>query len=296
VADMKNVIAYSKLQQYADDSQVYTSFSTDSVLLSQQLFNRDLNSIQSYAENHNLKLNASKSCILFFGSNQRDVDIISQTFSVQIFNTKIPVVTEANNLGVILDNKLTFVSHINKKISIAYMRLKQLYNFKKYLTEKTKYYLCNTLILSLFENGDVVYNDAITLTTSRSIQKVQNSCLRFTYGIPYRNHITPYLNEHSILSMLNRRNYHLFSFIYRIMQTGKPPYLRNLFNIFEHNYYTRNYQTFRIMQHSTAAFQRSFSYVATRAWNGLPAFAKEYSVYKFKEFIKAMLLEEQSIM
>ena len=42
--------------------------------------------------------------------------------------------------------------------------------------------------------------------------------MRFSFNIPYRNHITPYLNIHSILNMKYRRLTHTYSFIYRIIK------------------------------------------------------------------------------
>ena len=65
VADMMDSLEYSNLQQFADDSQIYMAFSSPQLLVSQEQFNRDMKNIASYSKNHNLKLNASKSQLIF---------------------------------------------------------------------------------------------------------------------------------------------------------------------------------------------------------------------------------------
>ena len=137
---MKNTISFSKLKQYADDSQVYTAFNSDSFLACQTQLNQDLNCIYVYAENHNLKLNASKSCILFLSSNKNKIEYATNNFLVHINNIQIPVVSEAKNLGMIFDSNLTFGSHISKKLSVAYMRLKGLYKLKRHISSQIKYF------------------------------------------------------------------------------------------------------------------------------------------------------------
>ena len=292
VADMNNFIEHSKLQQYADDSQVYISFSLENSHTAQANFISDLDNINSFAVDHNLKLNATKSCIIFLGSNRNNLNILDN-FNVKINNVPVPVVKEAKNLGVYFDTGLTFQTHIKNKLKIAYMRLKKLYYLKTILPSKTKYYLCETLILSLFDYGDVVYNDSLTVQLSYAVQKVQNACMRFSFIIPFRNHITPYLNNNSILNMKNRRNYHMYTFVYRIIKNGKPPYLRKHFNSYSHPHHTRNMHYFTVPQHRTANFQKSFVFVAVQLWNNLNNNVKEFSPNKFNKYIKKHLLEIQ---
>lgn len=141
--------------------------------------------------------------------------------------------------------------------------------------------------------ADVVYNDSLTAKLSYAVQKVQNSCMRFSFNIPFRNHITPYLNDNSILNMKNRRKHHMYTFVYRILKNGEPPYLRKLFNFYRHPHHTRNMNYFKVPQHRTANFQKSFIYVAVQMWNNLNNNVKEFSPNKFNKHIKKHLLEIQ---
>ena len=229
---MENCIKHSKLQQYADDSQLYMSFTTEYTRIARARLEEDLEFINSYAEDHNLKLNAIKSCIILFGSNKNNLAYVTDNFNITINNTPLPVVNETKNLGVYFDSGLTFLTHIKNKLKIAYMRLKKLYNFKNYLLPSAKYYLCNALVLSLFDYGDIIYGDSLSSRNSNTVQKVQNSCMRFSFNIPFRNHITPYLNVNLILNMKNRRKRHMYSFVYKILKK----YLRNYFTSSVHSH------------------------------------------------------------
>ena len=113
--------------------------------------NSDLENIQLFASEHNLKLNASKSSVIFFNKKKINVVATINDFTLSINNVNLSVVNDIRNLGVYLDTNLTFQFHIKYKQKIAYMRLKKLYHLRKFLPAKTKYYLCNLLILSLFD-------------------------------------------------------------------------------------------------------------------------------------------------
>ena len=295
VSDMHAHLKYCKLQQYADDSQMYLPFSEDELQTSQIKFNFDLNQLNSFALDHNLKLNPAKSSIIFLGGTKLKLNRISENFIAEINNVPLPKVTEVKNLGIFLDSELSFQTHIKHKLSIAYMRLRKLWNIKKYVQCKTKYFLCNSLVLSIMDYGDVVYGSSLTAEVSRSVQKLQNACLRFSYNITYREHITPHLNRLAILTMSNRRKYHLSCFIHKILKTGQPTYLRSLFYHNQHIHNTRHLNKFSIPQHNSSKFQKSFSFKGVKLWNELPDDLKNLTIIKFMKLIKFRLLSEQNM-
>lgn len=293
VADMHSCLLYSSLQQYADDSQVYIPINQKDLADCNFKINLDLNRIFSYANNHNLKINAAKSQSILINQNKQVREHLQNNMSVTLNNEIIPFKSEAKNLGIIIDEATKFESHINHKLKTAYYRLKNIYYLKNCLPSKTKYFLCDTLILSLFDYGDVVYSDSITSLYKRKIQKLQNTCMRFSFNIPYRHHITPYLNDNKILTMENRRECHMLCFIFKIIKTGKPEYLHICLVPLLHTYETRNVNLYRIPFHHTANFKKSFAYTASKIWNNLPNNIKYFSFYSFKGHVKSMLLRAQ---
>ena len=115
VADMKNEVLNSKLQQFADDSQLYVSFSPSNKQNFQIQLNDDLKNISIFAQDHNLKLNPTKSCVMLLGENKRQIANINENLNIVINQEQVPVVTEAKNLGIYFDTRLTFATHVKSK-------------------------------------------------------------------------------------------------------------------------------------------------------------------------------------
>ena len=84
VADMKNEVLNSKLQQFADDSQLYVSFSPSNMQNFQIQLNDDLKNISIFAQDHNLKLNPTKSCVMLLGENKRQIANINEDLNIEI--------------------------------------------------------------------------------------------------------------------------------------------------------------------------------------------------------------------
>ena len=107
------------------------AFSSPQLLVSQEQFNRDMKNIASYSKNHNLKLNASKSQLIFFGVKKNYLNNIPNNFEVKIDNDVLPVIAEAKCLGIVIDSNLTFQSYIKKKASNCIYASKKCILFKK---------------------------------------------------------------------------------------------------------------------------------------------------------------------
>ena len=120
------------------------------------------------------------------------------------------------------------------------------------------------MILSIFNYCDIVYGPCLDAHTSMRIQKVQNSCVRFVFGLQCRDHTTPFIKDIKWLKMLNRRNLHLACFTHKVLVTSCPNYLSSklLPRTYIHNKNLRYTNQLTTPQHTTALFQRSFSYQA----------------------------------
>jgi hypothetical protein len=114
-------------------------------------------------------------------------------------------------------------------VKTAFFRLKTLYSIREHLSENVRKLLVEALVLSHFNYCDIVYEPRLYAKTARAIQRVQNACARFCYNVPKRAHITPFLNANNTLKMAARRELHLTTQLYKIIQTQRPEYLFNKF-------------------------------------------------------------------
>ena len=208
--------------------------------------------------------------------------------------------TKLKNLGVIFDEQMTWVKHINKVVCRAYGSLRSLYRFKKLLSENAKKSLCESLVLSHFNYCDTVF-PFINKSLEDKIQKVQNSCVRFISNLrkydSYRDHISPYLINLEWLNMKNRRLHHSFTMLYKIDNNLAPSYLSNLItrNNNIHNYNTRAANNFRTTRCKLTTRQNSFFVKIPLMFNQLPETVKSSNtLFEFKKVCKNHLLEEQA--
>nr|CAI5856359.1 unnamed protein product [Callosobruchus analis] len=140
---------------------------------------------------------------------------------------------------------------------------------------------------------DVVYGPALRKSDEKRLQRVQNACLRYSFGIRKFDHISHIFVENEILNLSKVRTLHLLTFTHKIVQHRMPPYLTEKLVRFEnvHVISTRNKQRFVIPRHTSAMFKFSFSYAASKLYNTLPPEFLHYTLLNFKKKLKLLLLK-----
>lgn len=281
-------------QLYADDTQIFYSFSPNNVHHGIQLINEDLNNIYSYSVDHCLQLNPKKCVAMLFAKPSHKQQIVNNA-NITINNETILIKDEVKNLGLIVDSDLRFNKHISNCIQRAIYKLKLLYSSKDMLNQKLRHLLCESLVLSIFNYCDVVYGSCLTAATSQRVQRIQNCCLRFIFGVKRRQHISHKLKSANWLNMKNIRKYHCGSLYHKIIGLHVPQYLykKVSFRTDVHTINIRHKGTLTPPTHRSAQFERSFSYQITKLYNSLTPSLKSRSVSSFQHGFKAELLAQQ---
>lgn len=286
---------YCSAQYYADDTQIYFSFDKTEVVESCNIINRELKELKNTAQKHSLYLNPNKCCIMLFGRST-DIANYKESIKINIDDVALPIKNNVKNLGVIVDSSLRFTEHISYCVQRAFVRLKLLYSNRHILNKKLKIMLCDSLILSVFNHGDVVYGNCLTNIEKRRIQLMQNSCLRLIYGIKKYERISHKLKESNWLNMQNRRQLHSACFYHKIITLKSPPYLYNkiIFRSHVHNINVRFRGAITPPFHRTTLYERSFSYNIARIYNSIPCQIKALPISAFKKKYKMYLLNSQT--
>lgn len=286
IRDIKNAVKSCNVHFYADDVQLSYSFKPEDAKTAFSKINEDLDYIYKHTTNEGLKINANKTAALLFGNNNIKNVILHQHLTLKMSEEVIVFSETAKNLGVIMDDKLNFKSHVSHICRSAYVTLKGLYHIKDYVTTELKIKLCDSLVLSKLNYCDAVYGPGLTAECSNRIQKVQNSCVRFSMHIPRWQHITPYLKEVGWLSMRERRWVHLCCLVFNVIQTKVPKYLYDKIQrrCDAHDVTTRNCEmTLSIPVHHLETYKKCFAYQAANIYNQLPKSYKQESVTNFKK-------------
>lgn len=260
------------LQLYADDTQLFYSFSPTLFHESLRLIQRDLDQINIACTKHNLVLNPHKSIAMLCG-RAGPVSGWSERFQLRIGGRQIAVADCAKSLGLFLDNSFRFRKQININIQRAYSSLRMLYPHKCYLSVKTKIMLCNSLVLSRFSHCLTVYWPCIDMVARNRAQRIQNFCLRFIYGIPKYNRVSHKLQTCGWLNMNNRFIFRAVCLYRGIIVGRSPPYLfrRISFRTDVHNLNVRNKGLITPPVHGTAFFTRGFSFNIYKLHNAVPS-------------------------
>lgn len=215
--------------------------------------------------------------------------------SIKIDDVAIPTSNKAKNLGLIVDNSFRYKDQIQKYVIQAYINLKKLYPHRHALNQKTKTMLCEALVLSHFPYCSPVYHACLDAASSDKVQKVQNACLRFIFGIRKFQHISHKLTESGWLNMKNRRILASVCLYHSIIITKQPAYLYNkiTFRTDVHNINIRFKGLLTPPAHKTALFERSFQYNIQKYYNALPSGWKGVGVTLFRRNVSQMLFDKQ---
>lgn len=288
-------LLHCQFHLYADDTQLYYSFSPSEVDLACLRVNADLDILSKGSSGHALSLNPVKSHVLLFGNKKHRQSIINRMV-IRLNGQTLPFTDQARNLGLKFDSDLRFHQHVSDMVKRAYSSLRSLYPFRKSLSIPVRKTLCDSLVLCHFNFCDVVYGPCLDTFDSYRIQKVQNSCLRFIFGLNRRQHVSRYLPLISWLNMSDRRKLHMGVFVHKLILLKTPPYLyeRIRFRTDIHNLNLRFRGHISIPRYRTTTFKRSFSYNVSACYNGFPDVLKSLSLHSFRSGLRSFLLSGAS--
>ncbi len=298
VSDLRHCIQCSKYHMYADDTQLYTHSSVANLANTIASVNNDLCRIKGYSDHNGIKLNTSKSVYMILGSHRNMAKVATiQLPHIVIGNSIINRAPFVKNLGITFDEVLSWQKHINICIAKAYSKLRHIYRFKTFLSIDSKKILCETLVLSQFDYADAVYSN-ISSSLSNSIQKVQNSCLRYIFNIKKKDHVrlSLLLKKINWLNMENRRLLHCFTVIFKILAGRAPGYLAcELRTSSQHHLYnTRSAHNLYPVNRRTEIRNRSFMIRVPLLYNTLPRGIRSVaSVSTFKRVCHKFLFTSQ---
>lgn len=291
--DVKRVIKHGKYHIYADDTQLYYKCKLGGIVNLINKINHDLSGVEQFSAKNCLKLNTTKSNFIIIGSHFNLEKLKNISFPPLIINNKIiERKSHVKNLGITFDEVLSWTKHVNLVVGKAYGKLKQGYKFKKFLSEEAKINLCEYYVLSQFNYCDVVYQN-ISDILKQKIQKVQNNCFRFIFGLRKYDHISDCFKTLDTLNMEGRRILHGLTLMFKIKKGLAPCYLgkRILLHSDNHKYDTRHKHNIVTERCFTAKRKKSFFPTFITLYNALSKVVgfDNITVFTFKRRIKKYL-------
>ena len=293
VSDLYKSISNGNYHMYADDTQLYYHCKLNQVSAVIEKINSDLQNIHLFSNENCLKLNTGKSNFIIIGSKP-NLNKLKQLDLPPIVLNNEPIERKyhVKNLGVIFDESFSWTNHVNKIVSTSFFKLRQVYRHKKFLSFESKVKVCESYVLCHLNYCDSVYFN-ITEILKNKIQKVQNTCFRFIFGLRKYDHISSCLKNLDTLNMENRRILHGLTLMRKIKNNLAPSYLVERIQLHEniHSYNTRNKNNIVIDKSNTALRQKSFFPFFSKLYNEItkdPKYCNK-SLSTFQTYVKKHL-------
>ena len=184
-------------------------------------------------------------------------------------NSPVNSTHSQKHLGLVLDTKLTFDSHLKEKIAKSNKGIgiiKILYNN---LPRNALLSIYKSFIRPHLDYADIIYDQPHNQTLSDRIESVQyNAALAITGAIRGTSRERLY-QEFGLESLSNRRWYRRLTMFFNIASGNCPTYLTNILPNRQTSYNTKRNNLYYIYRANTNYFKNSFFPYSANEWNKL---------------------------
>ena len=181
--------------KYADDQQVYLSFSPTTDGDKERCLHNLQNCIHDvrlWMRTNLLTLNGKKTEFIMVGSKNNLLKANTRNTSVQIGNDFITCVDSVHDLGYIIDNELKSTAHINKLTSTLFITIRKIARIRHLIDKEPTKILMQALVLSKLD-----YCNSLLIGTSKynlmKLQRIQNMSCQVINNIKKYDIITSHL-------------------------------------------------------------------------------------------------------
>ena len=226
--------------------------------------------VKEWLRANKLTLNIAKMKYMYFGSRNTLNKLNEITLSID--GQKLEQVQNFKYLGLMMDEALTFESHINYICKKANQKNGVLRKIRKYLTQKLCLMLYKSLVIPHFDYVDVIYMTATKEQLGR-LQLIQNQSCRIILRTHKRTHIDDMHNTLKIELLEVRRTNHLSALCHENIYNADDASLNYIFTRVSDTQtrVTRNANNMNMVVPNIKSTKGRLSirYRGPRHWNGL---------------------------
>ena len=256
---------------YADDTQLYISFSADNPTTALSSLSSTLEEIHCWLTRNKLCLNPSKTEFLIIGNNAQRAKFSSQSFSFS--NTTVPISKSARNLGFIFDSELSLNNQISAVSKSCFFQIRQLRKIRSSLDHNSAVLLANSLVSSRLDFCNSLYFGLPQASINR-LQHIQNALVRAVFPqLNRRDHVSSFLRQLHWLPIEQRIIYKIALLTFKTLQYHTPTYLFDLLTVptpSSRNLRSSSKSLLTVPRIDSQAGRRSFSFSSASVWNSLP--------------------------
>lgn len=283
INDIFKVSKLLKLILFADDTNIFYSNDYYNDLIHN--INNELKKLKTWMDTNKLSLNLSKTKVMFFGSYNVNVDSV-----IKIDGVDLDAVSEIKFLGLTIDSKLNWKSHIrhiqgklSKSISII---------------NKAKYYLDYHALLLLYCSLVLPYLTYCVEVWGNNYKSslhpliiLQKRAVRIVHKVGYCDHTNTLFFQSKLLKLSDLVDYYTAQLLFKANKNALPVNLQKLFMQREGEYNLRGCGNFKVKAVRTTRKTLCVSICGVKLWNQLGSELKQCpNIHLFKSRFKNMIL------
>ncbi|KAK3559782.1 hypothetical protein QTP86_020725, partial [Hemibagrus guttatus] len=179
--------------------------------------------ISSWMTAHQLKLNPSKTELLVIPGDPSP----AQDLAISLNNFMISPLATARNLGVTMDNQLSFSSHVTNVTRSCRFLLYNIRRIRPFLSTQATQVLVQSLVISRLDYCNSLLA-GLPLNAIRPPQMIQNAAARLVFSLPKFFHTTPLLRSLHWPPVAARIRFKTLMLAYKAKNGPAPSYLKAL--------------------------------------------------------------------
>ena len=280
INDLLLCIEDDDLCNFADDNTLYKC--CRSVIEAKLSIEMQCSSIILWFKANSMKMNPEKCHIIILGDTN-----IPEDFTIQIDNVHRAPESEVTLLGITLDSKFDFNSHITKIYKEASKRLNAFLRISKYLTKAQKSTLISSFFYSHFNYCPLVWMFS-SKESNIKIEKLHKRALQIIhddFSSPYE---TLLLYDNSTTIQKRNLQFLMPAEIFKTINNNNPPFMKEIFAREDSVYNLRCMFRLKVPRVlTTKNGLETISFRGSQIWNLLLKDVKEFnSVATLKRAIK----------
>ncbi|PFX20940.1 hypothetical protein AWC38_SpisGene14594 [Stylophora pistillata] len=205
----------------------------------------------------------------FKGSRQR-LNTLTASPTIRMNNTQVSQVSATKSLGVIIDDKLDWHSHIEKLTKKIASGIGALKRIRHLIPASTLHLIYQALVKPHFDYCDIVWGSC-GKTLRDKLQKLQNRAARVLTFSNYDADATELLEFLGWKNLARQQEIHKATMMFRCLHGLAPRYLYSKFTWRDSAYDLRDSENkLNVPLPRTNYYRKSFSYNGATLWNSLP--------------------------
>ena len=279
--DLFSIPKYCRILGYADDVTMYHSY--HNIVTAYGRIKHDLRIVLDWFKANKLTINMNKTSFMLFGNNRS----YSYPNKITVDNDCIDRVHTTKLLGIVIDDKCTWLPQINNVIAKLNQGLFSLKSTKHLLPTHVKIKIYYSFIYSHLSYGIELWGNTCSDRTIKRLQVFQNNCLRNILKLHNRENVAHRFKDIGLLNVENIVKYHTLKFMYRYSTDTCPLLLRGILETpITHSYNTRT-------QVRNVIIKPCLYSKCLDLWGNIPNQIKNQTYKSFSKSVKKILLDRQ---